>query len=415
MKKKTLALLLAISCALSMAACGASGGEETAASRADEAREELAAEFNEEESEPEEDEESSEKAATASGALLEELYDFQISIDGTVYQFPMWYADFEALGWEYEGDPTETIASGRNMTLERWNKDGVKVLTMFSNLSMNTVSLSESTVAGISFTPYELKDCGWEILLPGGIQWGVSGIDDIIAAYGDPSNTYDSGVYYSMSYELDIYRNIVLKISKEEGVLREIDIVNVVELEGLDNSVNEEVPDLVKEYKAPSSLGNDFYAYNVQIENILYSLPCPVSVFLENGFTIDTANSDDVVASGGIGWISLRYNNLNVDVTVRNYADYATIIENCFVTSIMATIYRPDLDMVFPGNLKPGDSEDALKKAIDGFNCEVMPIDSSTFYMIYNPDISVVDGYTFIVEDGSIESIQIENSARPEY
>lgn len=164
----------------------------------------------------------------------------------------------------------------------------------------------------------------------------------------------------------------------------------MVELEGADNSVNEDVPDLVKEYKAPKALGNDFYAYTAELEGVVYSLPCPVSVLLENGFTIDTSNSDSVVAAGRNGWVSLRYNNQTLRAMVENYADYATTVENCFVLS--------------------------MKSSVNGFNCEVETSDSGfTYYEIADPDKGVLDKYTIVVKDGSVISLEIENSTKPEY
>lgn len=191
MKKKTLAVLLAISCSLSMAACGASGAEDAETlSRADEAREELESEFSEEEpeeeapeeevkeepdeeepeevkEEPEDDEKEIKKTTSMPSDLSDDLYDFQISIDGTVYQFPMWYSDFEALGWEYDGDNTCVLSSNQYTVAETWTKDGFEVYTELANLSMNSVPFSESMVAGIDLDKFYLEDCDWEILLPG--------------------------------------------------------------------------------------------------------------------------------------------------------------------------------------------------------------------------------------------------------
>lgn len=435
MKKKILALLLAITCTLSMSACSNETVE--TGSRADEAREEIEAELNEEpeeseaeeepdaEEEPETEEEPEEekpeetktpaKAASAPSELSDDLYDFQISIDGTVYQFPMWYSDFEALGWEYDGDNTRTLSSNQYTTTEVWEKDGFEVYTRFANLSMNAVPFSESMVAGITLDRYYLEGCDWEILLPGGIQYGVSDADDIKAAYGDPTDDYDSDLYYKMTYESDSYSEIELYVYKDDNTLKQIDIENVVELEGADNSINEEVPDLVKNYKAPKELGDDFYAYTAQLEGNVYTLPCPVSVLLENGFTIDTANSDSEVAAGGNGWIDLKYNNQTLHTMVENFADYATIIENCFVLSMESSVNGPKFDLVFPGNIKVGDSEDAVKKATDGFNCEVETSDSGyTYYEVSDPDAGVLDRYTIIVKDGSVCTMEIENSEKPE-
>lgn len=439
MKKKTLALLLAISCVLSATACGASKAEvaeeaseaDAAAAESEEVNEEEKAEEPEIEEEPkaeeepqieeepkaeeEPQEEEKETKKPAAGELSDDLYDFQLSIDGTVYQFPMFYSDFEALGWVYDGDNTRTLSSNQYTTSEVWEKDGFKVYARFANLSVNTVPFSESMVAGFKLDKFNLKDCDWEIFLPGGIQYGVSNADDIKAAYGEPSRDHDSDLYYSMTYELDFYREIKLNVYKEENALLDVEMLNLVELEGADNSINEEVPELVKAYQPPKSLGDDFYAYTVQMEGVVYSLPCPVSVLLENGFTLDKAGSDSEVASGGVGWVNLMYHNQKLHTMVKNYADYATIVENCFAVSMESSVNGPEFDLVIPGGIKVGDSEEAVKKATANFHCESETSDSGfTYYEVSDPDGSSLDNYSIVVKDGSVCTIEVQNSKKPE-
>ena len=206
MKRKVCALLLAVSCFLSMTACGGkeTSNEEVIAEEVldeeveeptaepteeptAEPTEEPTAEPTEEPIEEEVEEEELTKPITEMPTTLsDDIYDFQISIDGTVYQFPMWYSDFEALGWEFEGDNTLTLSPNQYTGAEEWIKDGYMVSTSLANLSMNTVEYSECMVAAISFKKYYLEGCEWDIILPKGIQIGVSGVEDIKEAYGDP-------------------------------------------------------------------------------------------------------------------------------------------------------------------------------------------------------------------------------------
>lgn len=436
MKKKALAMLLAISCTLAMTACGESKVEDTASDELAEETEEIEEEAEPEspdrqeesvEEEPEEEEAETEEeddteeaekkeAAQAPAELSDDLYDFQLSINGEVYQFPMWYADFEALGWEYDGDDTQTLSSNQYTGVETWEKDGVEVYTKLANLSMNTVPFSESMVAGISLEEYYLEDCDWDILLPGGIQYGVSNADDIKAAYGDPTSDYDGDLYYKMTYEYDFYQEISLYVYKDDDTLKQIEIENIVELEGADNSIDATVPDIVKAYETPDSLGDDFYAYTAQLEGVVYTLPCPVSVLIENGFKIDEKNSDSEVGAGRTGWVDLKYNNQTLHTMVENYADYATTIENCFAVSMESSVNGPKFDLVFPGNIKVGGSEDAVKKATAKFNCEVETSDSGyTYYTVSDPDGSVLDNYEIVVKDGTVCTMEISNSSKPEY
>lgn len=443
MKRKVLALLLAVSCVLSMTACGGKETsnevtdkevvEETEEAQEEEVEEPTAQPTEEPTAEPteepapesteepapevtEESEEATKPTTEMPPELSDDIYDFQISIDGTVYQFPMWYSDFEALGWEYDGDNTETLSSNQYTLSQRWKKDGVSVYTRFANLSMNSVTFADSMVAGISFDSYDLKDCDWEIILPGGIQYGVSNADDIKAAYGDPTSDHDSENYYRMTYEYDTYSEVSFCIFKESNTLQEVEIENLVELEGADNSVDPTVPDIVKNYQTPAELGTDFYSYNVELEGNLYTLPCPVSELLANGFEIDEKNSDMEIAAGSFGWVDLRYNNQTLHGIVHNYADYATIAENCFVTTVESSEYDPDFELVIPGNIKRGDSEADVKAAIEGVNYETETSDSGfTYYEIYDPNGSKLDAYSIVIKEDAVISIEVENSEEPEY
>ena len=227
MKRKVLTLILAFSCIAALTACA---GNKEVSTDMEDTQEEAVSEPTQEpveeeeptpeptqeptpEPEPEQEEKAEKPRAEAPSDLSDDLYDFQISIDGVVYQFPMWYSDFEAYGWEYLGDNTDTLSSNQYTVAERWKKDGFEIYTRFANLSMNTAAFADCEVAGIKMEQYNLKECDWEILLPGGIQYGVSNADDIRAAYGDPSSDYDGERYYMMTYKYDFYSGFVCHIS----------------------------------------------------------------------------------------------------------------------------------------------------------------------------------------------------------
>lgn len=162
MKRKVFALILALSCTAALTACAR---DKEMAGDAEVLQEESVPEPTEEpvlakektpeptlEPTPEPETEQEEKAerpkAETPSDLSDDLYDFQISIDGVVYQFPMWYSDFEALGWEYLGDNTDTLSSNQYTVAERWKKDGFEIYTRFANLSMNTAAFADCEVMG---------------------------------------------------------------------------------------------------------------------------------------------------------------------------------------------------------------------------------------------------------------------------
>ena len=340
--------------------------------------------------------------------LSDDIYSFQVSIDGTVYQFPMWASDFAALGWEFDGTPDGTLASYEYTVAETWVKDGVEVYTNLANLTMNTLTYEDAMVAGIEFDKWNMEDCDWEIILPKGVQYGVSTRDDIIAAWGDPTSEYDGSMYYNMTYEYDSYQEIDLYVYKDTGVLQEIEIRNMIELEGGDNTVDPTVPEAVKNYQAPTELGDDLYVYNIEIEGNLYTLPFPVSALLDNGFTIKESGSNMEIGAGSYGWVELVYNNQSFSCMVDNYADYATIAENCFITSFESDEYFSNFDVTIPGGLKRGDSEKTLLDVIKNFNYEVETSGDYTYYSIYKPDDEYGSKFDIRVKEGVIIGIEVE-------
>ena len=414
MKKKAILLVLMMVLMLLVTACASGGGRNRGNDR-DSRRDDVEDTEIEEDVEEDDDVEAEEEEkvpettpATAPSELSDDIYSFQVSVDGTVYQFPMWAKDFAALGWTYDGDDSQTLTSNQYTVAETWVKGDLEVYTSLINLSMNEVTYKDAAVGGITFDEYDLKDTNVQIVLPKGIQFGVSTRDDIIAAYGEPTDEYDGSMYYNMTYEYDYYQEIDLYVYKETGTLDKIEIRNFIELEGADNSVDSTVPDVVKEYQAPTELGSDLYAFNIQLEGKLYKLPCPVSVLVENGFKIVEENSQMEIGADSYGWIELLYNNQAYRCIVDNYANYATVAENCFVTTVESSIYGPEFDLVIPGNIKVGDAETDVVEIIKDFNYEAETSGDFTYYEISDPEGSSLAGYELTVKEGKVISIDVQ-------
>ncbi len=430
MKKKLIVLALLVSLVFSMTACGGLVGmmadrdkdeEKTSGydskppvdeSMDDEVMDdELEDVENDPVDEPEKEENEQADKPELPTELSDDLYSYQVSINGEVYQFPMWAKDFKALGWTYTGTATEEdkLASYEYISAEKWEKDGVEVYTTLANLTMNSLAYDEAMVAGMDFDKYYMADCDWEIVLPKGITRGVSTKEDVLNAYGEPDDEYDGSLYWNATYETDTYSEVEIYVYKESGIVEEIEIRNIVELEGGDNTVDATVPEAVKNYKAPTELGNDLYTYNFELEGNLYTFPCPVSEFVKNGFEINEQNSEMEIGSGSYGWVELTYDGDSYRCIVDNYADYATIVENCFVTDIEYDEYGPKWDLTIPCDISNGDSEEDLLKKLEGFNYEVDEgTGSYNYYEIYAPGDEYGSSVTIRVKEGKIVGIEVE-------
>lgn len=227
-----------------------------------------------------------------------------------------------------------------------FNNGEASVYADMMNFGINEAAVSDCLVAGIKF------DMSWgdidltanPVKLPGGISMGVSNVDDIKAAYGEPSDTYDSDLYTKMTYQKDTYERVELYVYKETNTLLQADIRNFKEPEGFDKgSVSTEVPEIVTNYQTPAALGSDFMDPEVEFMGNLYRLPAPVSAFLDNGWEMKDVAEDAFVEGGGLEFIDMMKDNQTVSFSVYNLTENATSVENCFVTELDFGSYDPDV------------------------------------------------------------------------
>lgn len=195
--KKMVVLLLGV-LMLSLTSCGSSdstGISEDTVAEADETQDETE---DETEDSSEDEDVSGDEYPYAEPVIPDELSSspdsFQISLDGNVITLPALYTEFTALGWECDIDTdSETLKPGFMMVGNASLRKGDASLSgvNFINFSDQELPLSECYVCAFSFA-YDTKGAvETSLVFPGGIHIG-STADEIIAAYGEPTETDDS-------------------------------------------------------------------------------------------------------------------------------------------------------------------------------------------------------------------------------
>ncbi len=388
MKKKLLVSLLA--CSLCFSACAAAAlAEEEAATEAT-------------------------AAETAEGELSDDIYSFQLKLDGDVYQFPMNCEDFMALGWTYAEDEDTDIAPNSYSSF-RFTKGNLEAYVELFNLGLNTMPATQCSVGGMSIDSYQFEDAPETVIeFPKGLTFNVSTLDDVKAAWGEPSDTYEGDLYTKLTYEYDIYQSIEFEIDSETGVIDKFDLENLVQEEGANDAAAAEVSgeptEEVLAYEAPTELGDDIRSGIVEFAGNLYQLPAPVSVFLENGFTLKPEDSDAVVAGDYFGWFEMIKDGKEFRGTADNHDPNATTIENCFVTEVEADSYDADLPLALPGGISNHMSADELMPILETLPYEVSSdTDDYTYYTVQDKD-SYDWGINITVkkEDNTVTSIEYE-------
>lgn len=276
-----------------------------------------------------------------------DIYGYQVEYAGNLIQLPMTYDDFTAMGWTLsKNDSPDTMISTGSYGMATFNNGEVSAYVDMINFGINEAPLSDCLVGGIKL------DLAWgdidlssiTVKLPGGIVMGTSNIEDIKAAYGEPSDTYEGDLYTKMTYQQDSYQRAELYVYKEENTLLQVDLRNFKEPEDFDKgSVSTEIPDIVSNYKAPTALGSDFMDPDVEFMGSLYRLPAPVSAFLDNGWVMKDVAEDAFLEGGGLEFIEMMKENQTARFSVYNLTENATSIENCFVTELSFGSYDPEI------------------------------------------------------------------------
>ncbi len=345
--------------------------------------------------------------------------DYTVSINGTILSFPTTFDALEPLGLENEDDPAATeIEPNQYGTLYFKLGDG-KVIVEFTNLDINVLPADQTVVTGIELEKTFLKDEPVQIELPGGVKYGESTLEDIENAYGKASDVYEGDYYTTLTYEQDIYNSVELEVDKETGKLSSIDIENIKEPENMQKGeVNTDVPEEVSSYTLPDELSDDLNAYEIQVEDTVYKLPVPVSVLIDDGWTLVTDSSDEIIAAKNFGWVTLSKNNQNIREIVRNHENYATIPENCWLGSISLGLQDADLEGSLPGGIHVGMTKDECEKILEDSGVDVETDDSSSSFLHYSygeaydriHEITVFTEEDGIYPQDTVITISVENN-----
>lgn len=305
----------------------------------------------------------------STGELGDDIYSFSMEFDGQIMKFPMTYQAFTDMGWELSSreDPDMKISTN-SYGFVSFNKGKNSVSAEVMNLGINEVGLEDSLIGGITVDgSYDIDLTSVSVKLPGGIELGKSTLDDIKAAYGEPSDTYEGDLYTKVTYEKDTYQEVELSVFKDDNTLKKVDMENLEEPEGYDKgAVSDEVPDIVTAYKAPDALGSDMLDTAVEYMGDLYSLPAPVSAFTANGWEIQNAEDTPYVEGNGLAFIDMMKNNQSIHFSVYNETENATALENCFVRELSFATYDPEsIEMKLSGDITLGADKAELIKMAD--------------------------------------------------
>lgn len=304
--------------------------------------------------------------------LSDNLFDYTFELDGVVYQLPCEYSLFKDNGWviSTRGFTENTEISAYSYEYLDMIKDGNEIQLYPINLSGNVKKLKDCKIGGIDVSRYDLADVNI-FTIAKNLNLNSS-VGDFTAAHGaaNSTSTYDDWV--SLEYFQDYNREVSCNIHTDGTTRNSITIKNFVKDESDITETSTKVPEYLASYTAPTELGTDPFSGNIEIDGELYRLPCPVSAFTDNGWSITSLynywnitgqSPDDGVGGGDTAAIKIERNGKDEYVlSIANFASYQTIPENCAVYAVDAD----DSDKIpvkLPGNI----SFDSTKADVENY------------------------------------------------
>jgi len=370
-------------------------------------------ETTEEETTKEETTEETKEVVKSDVVLSDNLYDFQIQIDGTVFTLPQEYSSIVSSGWTLkDSDENETIqANSKYGVLVFKNSKDHSFMASGVNFDINARPVKETYITGITADQF-LHNEGVEVILAKGITLGKSTLDEVKAAYGEPNSEYNGSSSNSITYSKDGYKSIQLMFTADTNLLNNIRIENVVKPENLstgNSEVSTDVPQAVIDYKAPEAISDNPTDFAFSFDDMLISLPTPVSVFTANGWEISKDESKDIIAGNDNGRITMYKDNKKLTAICDNYSENATIIENTFVTSVVSDDYQSNIPIEIFKGIKKGMTQAELEQALNGIDYKK---DESSSSIISYEIGKIFQKYTIYVKkaEGIVYRIEVSHT-----
>lgn len=318
----------------------------------------------------------------ANGALADDLYSFQVMLNGQVYSLPCSYSQLAAAGWAPSEGYSLTLNPNQS-ALERVSMGAQSIYIRFVNTAMDVLSYQDCNVGGLIVEDTDALN-GVQIIMPKGITLGSS-YDEVVAAYGSPSRENTTEMTIFMDYRSDTYAEVSFKLDAATRAVKSIDVKNYFGATAAASAAETApasvaAPASLAQYQAPVQMGENWEDFVVRYGGALYHLPAPIQSFLDNGWVLQSDGSQTVAAKRSAVGVELRLDNQVLRTSVRNYDSVGQPVSNCYVTELKSSIYGPSVALELPQGISEQSTIDQIRSAYG----EPTDASSSSSFDYYN-------------------------------
>lgn len=159
------------------------------------------------------------------GELSDDLYSYQLLINGELYQLPMDVETLVERGWELDGDIDGELDAYTLDPMLTFYRENCEIQVSIANETGSPQPYRACTATAMSISLYYNTDGNMTFVLPKGIQSGVSTVEDMKAAYGEPTSFSESDGMAFADYEVE-YASKYVSFTFNENRLVDIKLAN---------------------------------------------------------------------------------------------------------------------------------------------------------------------------------------------
>ncbi len=334
--------------------------------------------------------------------------DFKFMIDDYEYKLPMTYDEWVAQGWVTDYDNC-VIEPGQLREIIFYNEK-MACGVVCTNYADETKTLEESYIIGFQYyADAHPSETECVITLPGDIV--INTMDDdkssteshVRTVYGEPTDISGGDIVQQYRYFDDNSSVLIMRFWTGEGMYR-LSYINYMAPQetGFTSCQEVEAVPLNEAYVVPAST-TDRWDGVFAIDGAMYKIHCPVSEFINNGWTLEF--DSEIVEPGLMGTGTLRKGDSVITVLLANYTVFNLKPEQLCVQeiSIQSESYV-NMEATFPGGVKMGMSQSIVEDLYaDSSNRMDEGEDGSQYYVAHVrvPDGEIIASYTVVEgEDG---------------
>ncbi len=300
--------------------------------------------------------------------MSERFGDYQISINGAVYQVPMPVEEIINSGWAFGENENSDRMLNTEETQDTYfvSKDGAVMYATVINFNKAQTPVSKCYVSRleIEYADNLLVD----VKMVGNLSLGRATRQQVEELIGESSDAVELVAGTVVTYKNSDKAKAVLTYNKKSKIIEGIEYINTKK----PNNYQETTEALVTNQSGdaqgiePQELGNDFTSGVVQIQGDIYQLPIKVSDFLDNGWKISFKEDRAILYAGEHLYATLTRDDITIsNVDVHNSSNDEKLIKNCEIIEVSSS---PDdeYEVVFPSNLKVGMKDAEFRGIIQG-------------------------------------------------